>query len=103
MCVVIFIDQDEKFAYIENISYFDKCVRSGMPRTRGGSLLLRLALDFIREYLKPKFDLQYIQLKDNSFVYCKQVRDKIEFCNMYMLSHGDTWYGKYGFVTFIKN
>jgi hypothetical protein len=44
-------------------------------------------------------------LRDTSFIYCEQVQEKIQFDNFYMLSHGDIWYDKYGFIPFdpIKN
>ena len=70
-----------------------------MPKTKGGSLLLRLCIKFIKE-LKNKYDLTHIQLKDNSFIYCKQSKTTIDFDSFYMLTHGNTWYGKYGFVPY---
>ena len=101
-CITLFIPLNEKFVHLQNISYYDKCT-SGMPKTRGGSLLLNMTLDFIKKYLKPKYARKYIQLKDNSYFPCRQTKNTIDFDSLYMMSHGHTWYGKYGFVPFDTN
>lgn len=106
-CMILFIPRDEGkdegFVYIENISYFDNCAKNGMPKTRGGSLLLQMTLNLIENILKNKYNLKYIQLKDNSLMPCKSVKKMIDLDSMYMLTRGDTWYGKYGFRPFDTN
>lgn len=97
-CMVLLVDKEENIVYVDNISYYSNCVSSGMPRTKGGSLLLRMTIEFVKNVLQYKYNLKYIQLKDNSFIYCEQTKEKVQFDNFYMLSHGDTWYGKYGFI-----
>jgi hypothetical protein len=88
------------FVYIESISSDSKCASPGLGRTKGGSLSLKLSLDFILNYLCKKYEIKYIQLKDNSFLFCEHSKEKIKFDNFYMFTHGETWYGSYGFVPF---
>jgi len=99
ICVHIIVLKKEKYAYIQNVTSFDKCTLEGMPKSKGGSMLLRLCIQFLKE-LKDKYDLTYIQLKDNSFIFCNQNNTRIDFDSFYMLTHGDTWYGKYGFIPY---
>lgn len=100
-CLVLFINLNENFVYIENISYYPNRIFSGMLQTtKDGSLLFKTALSFIRTNLMRKYKLKYIRLRDTGFIYCKQTKTMIEFDNFYMLTHGHTWYGRYGFVPF---
>ena len=103
ICMLLMIEPDEKIIYIENISMYSNCTKIGMPKTKGGTLLLNLTLDFIKKVLKPKYNLKYIQLRDNSNLYCEKTKTSIEFDSFYMLTHGNTWYGKYGFIPFDVN
>ena len=103
ICMLLMIEPNEKIIYIENISMYPNCTKIGMPKTKGGTLLLNLTLDFIKKVLKPKYNLKYIQLRDNSNLYCEKTKTSIEFDSFYMLTHGNTWYGKYGFIPFDVN
>jgi hypothetical protein len=98
--VLVFIPKDENFIYLENITNQDKNVKIGMPKTKIGTLLMRMVLDFSMNILKPKYKCKYIQLKDNSYYWCDKIKKKIEFDNLYMLTKGNTWYGKYNFIPF---
>jgi len=100
VCMILHVCRDEHFVYVNNISYQKKYIVEGMPKAKGGTLLLHLMFDFVNQYLKSKYSLKYIQLKDNSFLYCKQTKKNINFDSMYMFIRGMTWYGKYGFVPF---
>jgi hypothetical protein len=106
-CVTIFYVTKEKCCYIENISSFEKCYdmgsHIGMTYTRTGTILLLCALDFIEEKLTKKHKIKYIWLKDNSNKTCKSVGGYIPLDTFYMFTHGDTWYGKYGFIPFDDN
>lgn len=99
-CMVIFIPKYEHYAYIETLSSVDGCVLSGNPKTKLGTLLLHMTLNFIENQLKNKYELKYIQLKDNSLFRCEKTQTTIEFDSFYMLTHGNTWYGKYGFIPY---
>jgi hypothetical protein len=99
-CLLIRVEKDDKIVYISEISKYPKCSRISLPETKGGTLLLKLALYFIKTYLKAKYNLKYIQLKDNSILYCGKSGKSIHLDSLYMLTHGDTWYGKYGFIPF---
>lgn len=99
-CIILFVEPIERFAYIHTLSAYDNCAISGMPKTRKGTLLLHMTIDFIQKRLKDRFNLQYIQLKDNSFYYCQKSKTNIDFDSLYMLTRANTWYGKYGFRPF---
>lgn len=99
ICAHIFIPKDERFAYIQNISNYDNCTLEGLPKTKGGSIILQGVLSFI-DSISKKYKLKYIQLKDNSYLYCKSIKKNIPLSSLYMLSRGSTWYYKYGFIPF---
>lgn len=99
VCVLLFIPKKDKYVYLETISYYQNCSTVEMPKSKGGSLLLKTVLSFIDE-IKPKYDLQYIQLRDTSTFTCHKDNKKTPICNLYMLTIGETWYGKYGFIPF---
>jgi hypothetical protein len=98
-CIVLFIPRKLNYIYLQSISYHDNCAVPGMPKTRGGSLLLDTTLKFINK-IKGKYNLTHIQLRDNSFFTCHLDNNKTPISNLYMLTRGDTWYGKYGFIPF---
>lgn len=98
MCMWLSIYHGSNGIEIKNVSYFKNCAINGMPKTRGGSLMLQMTLYFIDNELKEKYKLVYAYLKDNSFFQCHNM--KIELDSMSMLSRGHTWYGKYGFVPY---
>lgn len=98
-CFLIYIiKEDTSYAYIDNISSYNDCPHVGHMRNGRGSHLLRVVIAFI-ESLKDQYGLKYIQLKDNSTLECNK-KGKIDLSSLYMLSQGDTWYGKYGFRPF---
>ncbi|AYV75427.1 MAG: hypothetical protein Terrestrivirus1_301 [Terrestrivirus sp.] len=100
VCMMLFIPKKNHYVYIQTISAENSCVMSGNPKTKIGTLLFLMTLDLIKTKLTDKYGLKYIQLHDTSYYYCEKLKDKIEFDSLYMLSHGDTWYGKYGFIPF---
>jgi hypothetical protein len=92
---------NEKFCTIfediegENVTYSLPLLVSLLALYRkdneGGSLLLNLMLDFIKKYLKPLYDLKYVQLRDISHLWCKKFKTNIDVDSFYMLTHGNTW------------
>lgn len=95
-CLHIMIDPDLKLAYIQNISYYADCVDVGLTHPGGGSMLLKMCIQFLKD-TKDKYKVARIQLKDNSYLPCKQQKSRMMLSTMYTLMNGDTWYGKYGF------
>ncbi len=101
-CLHIIIDKHikdynkDKLAYIENISYYNDCIKTGLKHPGGGSVLLKLALKFLKKN-KDKFDINRIYLVDNSNFYCKGLSKNINLPILSTLIYGHTWYGKYGF------
>lgn len=100
--MLIFIPKKENYVYIETISYYQNCSTPSMPKTKGGTLLLKTTLKFIDD-IKLKYNLKYIQLRDTSTFVCRKNAIKTPISNLYMLTRGDTWYGKYGFIPFDPN
>ena len=72
----------------------------GIDISNKGSLMLNFTLDFIEQYIARKYDVRYIQLRDNSFKKCNIIKKNIDLDSLYMFTHGETWYGKYGFIPF---
>ena len=102
-CVILLIELEEQFVNVQSISSLDNCAINGMPKTKKGTLLLHMVIDFIKKKLKPLYNLKYIQLKDNSFYFCQKNKTRIDFDSLYMLTKGDTWCGKHNFVPFNPN
>jgi len=102
-CMVLIVGSKSNRVSIHNISKCDGHVSGGQKKNLSGTLLLHLTLDFIKKYLKSKYNIKYVHLIDNSLYYCKSVSDNIEVDNLYMLTRGTTWYGKYGFVPYDSN
>ena len=50
--------------------------------------------------MKPKWKLKYIYLKDNSLYFCQKTKRNIDFDSIHILTRGNTWYGKYGFIPY---
>ena len=107
-CIIIFIDSSDRNAIIMNISNEKGCVQEGMIYREGGKILVQIAIKYLKTY-KDKFNINRILLTDRSYVLCsnniidksKQViKHNMFLSDLYMLTHGDTWYGKFGFRPF---
>lgn len=86
-------------AYIQNINYYKECTTLGLDYPKGGTVLLKMIIQYLREN-KNTLNIKYIQLRDTSHFYCNNVQDNIDLCTLYMFTHGETWYGKYGFTPY---
>jgi hypothetical protein len=103
-CAIINIDRKKKIAYINNISYYDDCMKqtSDSKMHKKGSTLLKFILDFLKK--NSSLEIKRIILSDNSIKTCNKCDAQVFLANMYFLLYGDTWYGKYGFRPYdIKN
>lgn len=95
----LYIAIDNKIAYIREISYYSNCAQPLLDNPMGGSKLLKLCIQFLKEN-KKRFNINKIQLKDNSTLFCQLAKNKKERMKLPLLSTitcGHTWYGKYGF------
>lgn len=97
-CVLISIENPTKTAIINNISGYEKCVNDNRKINR--SDLLVVSIDFIK-FLKNKYGIKKIRLKDNSLKLCKS-GNKIVLSRLYILLYGHTWYGSRGFRPYTK-
>lgn len=107
-CIIIFINSSDRNAIIMNISNEEGCIQEGMIYKEGGKILVQIAIKYLKTY-KDKFNINRILLTDRSYVLCtnniidksKQfVKRNMFLSDLYMLKHGDTWYGKYGFLPY---
>lgn len=98
-CLFIQIDSEINIAYIQNISYLKNCAIGGLSKTGGGTVLLKLAIDFVKRH-KDKYNVNKIQIKDNALKFCNGNKKNINLALLSTLTTGKTWYGKYGFVPF---
>ena len=97
-CVMLEIPTNQNHIIMHSIGKLEKCSLSDIPQKNIGTTLLKTALDFIKNNLKERFKLKYVELKDNSHVNCKSIKTNIDLDSLYMLTRGHTWYGKYGFL-----
>ncbi len=98
-CVTVIIYKGETDAILHNMSYYEGCATEGLTRPGGGTVLLR----FIYRYLlsvKNKFKINKIVLKDTSYIFCEQCPHSIFLARLNMITHGHTWYTKYGFLPY---
>ncbi len=95
-CLHILINTELRLAYIQNISYYKDCVDTGLEHPGGGSKLLKMCIQFLKDTV-DRYNVKRIQLKDNSMFTCHKNNKKIKMSLMHTLLYGDTWYGKYGF------
>ena len=96
MCLYIIIEKITHIANIINISYFKECSINGLHYPRGGEILLRFGIFFLKDR-KHTCNVDKIILQDNSFSICKKSKTKLSLALLHTMSLGDTWYGKYGF------
>jgi hypothetical protein len=94
------ISVEFNLAYIQNISYYNDCVSTGLDYPGGGSSLLKMCIQFLKDK-KDKYGVRRIQLKDTSSFWCKNIKEPIQLSILHTLIFGDTWYGKYGFRQYI--
>ena len=95
-CLHIMINSVLKLAYIQNISYYKDCIKTGLDYPGGGSILLKMCIQFLKE-TKDRYKVSRLQLKDNSYFTCDDNKEKISLALLHTFVYGETWYGKYGF------
>jgi hypothetical protein len=95
-CLHIIINVELKLAYIKNISYHKNCLKGGLDSPGGGSNLLKVCINYLKD-TKDTYGVKRIQLMDTSSFLCKSNNKHIQLPIMHTLIFGDTWYGKYGF------
>lgn len=95
-CLHIMINTEFHLAYIQNISYYEDCVSTLLEHPGGGSILLKMCIEFLKD-TQSRYNVKRIQLKDNSYFTCFENNEKIKLALLHTLIHGETWYGKYGF------
>jgi hypothetical protein len=94
-CLIIHLDKALGIAYLNGISYDDKCFNMRSTQ-KSGTTLLKLSLKLI-DKIKAHYNIKKITLTDNSRKYCG-IGIPIEMWALSMLTTGNTWYGSHGFT-----
>jgi len=94
-CISILIDKS-KVAYIEGITNnkFNNCFDN--PEFNKGFVIMEITIKMLKKY-KHKLNIDTIQLKDNSFIYCSD-KIKIWLSSLSFLQYNNTFYGRFGFI-----
>ena len=90
---------DNRIAYIREISYYSNCAEPVLDNPDGGSRILKFCIQFLKEN-KNRFNINKIQLKDNSALFCVMSngeKKRMQLPLLSTLTYGHTWYGRYGF------
>lgn len=104
--ILLFIFKNDKYVYIEPISYYQSNPKLELPKTKESMTVFKKTLAFI-ESIKNKHDLKYIEFKDNckrTFFKNIKVNDSnyklavpLTISNLTIFTKGKTWPEKYGF------
>lgn len=95
-CIHILLDPLYNYAYVENISNLEGCLKRGVLINKGGNDLVKLMILYLHK-VKDKYNIKYIQLRDTS---TKFINGESIVLRMFMyLTQGKTWYEKFGFVS----
>lgn len=104
-CITIFVNKLLREAVIHEIYYDEDCLYPDMKNEyKSGRTILKLALKLI-DQIKDKYKIKHIKLQDNSNKLCQSNNQvvRIRLSSMMILSTGETWYGKYGFIPYDKS
>lgn len=102
-CLVIILSASEiqtnkkkiqRTADINQISMGTNCPLVGKMYSGGGSVLLKIAIEFIKS-IKEEYNITIIQIKDNSEKFC--VNKKVKLWLLNTLKDGVPWHIKYNF------
>jgi len=95
-CIMIIIDKSNNIAYIEGITNnkFNNCFDT--PELNKGFSIMEMSIKMLKKY-KDKLNINVIQLKDNSFIYCNN-ETKIWLSSLSFLQYNNTFYGRFGFI-----
>ncbi len=94
ICFILKIDLNNKTkAILEGFGNNPKCSTPELPKDGGGTIMMKFLLKFIKKH-HPYITI--IELCDNSMINCKD--SKINLSSLYILTTGNTWYGKFGFT-----
>ena len=93
-CFILKIDLEYPgLAILEGFGNEPKCSVPKLPKDGGGSIMICFLLDYVKRYLP---NIKKIELTDNSKIRCGET--KVNLFDLYTLTNGISWYGKFGFV-----
>ena len=91
--IVIIYSDNTSTAILQSFSNIPQCSTPKLPNDGGGTIMMKFLLHYLKNIQKCKT----VELTDLSNIPCKN-DDTIELANLYTLTTGITWYGKFGFV-----
>jgi hypothetical protein len=92
-CILILIYKDNNTAVLQGISS-DKCFRN--PEFNNGKNLRVITIKFLKKY-QEKFNINQIELTNNSYIACNYKDVKIWLVDLSLLQHNESFYEKFGF------
>lgn len=95
-CVTVFIEPIKHLAILHNIGFYENCAKEGLKKPGGGSVLLRFVLNHLTNN-KELYKINKIALTDHSYLPCSNCDDNVQLARLRQITHGETWYMKYGF------
>lgn len=93
-CFILKIDLEYPgLAILEGFGNEPKCSVPKLPKDGGGTIMMYFLLNYVKRFLP---DVERIELTDNSRIKCG--KEDVYLCELYTLTTGITWYGKFGFM-----
>lgn len=94
-CGVIIIDTSDRIGVLVSFRADPTCAIEQITGKHVGKVQMNFILHYLRDN-KERLQINELHLEDRSSITCGQL--KIKLADLYMLTHGDTWYGSFGFV-----
>lgn len=88
-CGSIWIDKDDRIGILQNFGANAKCAKEGLPDSGTGIIQMKFIIRYLKEN-KDRLHIDTLQLSDDSYITCKNA--KIPLADLYMITHGNTWY-----------
>ena len=98
---MIIIDKVENIAYIEGVANNKYNNYFSTPELNNGKDIMIITIKMLQKY-KDKLNIKTINLKDNSFIQCDDMR-QVSLADLSFLQYNDTFYGRFGFIPIEKN
>lgn len=94
-CFMAIKSAGSTFIVIQGLENNEDCFK-GERISKRGTIMLEFLISYLKKK-KEKLGINRIVLTDNSLKYCPECDKKLNLSEVYILSTGDTWYGKFGF------
>lgn len=98
-CALIMVNLINKSAILQSLNGNINCAEPKLPIIGKGTILMDFIKNSITKKLLKRFNIKYIDVDDNSKVYCNPNKKQFRFdySKLYSLMSGMPWYYKFGF------